>query len=207
MRKNSFGENYELKMLDHFGEFLSKRNFTSILKKNNNDYKVMLDVGCGYNAKLTAGIRNKFRKSYLADIALNPDLVKQDKKDLELLQGPIEQTIKKIPSQSIDFIVANNVLEHLKNPQSTLDEFRRVIRSNGLIFINVPNWKGKFFLEIAAFRLGLAPEEEMQDHMNYYSRQELWTLVRRSDFNPRAISITSKKFFLNSTAVITMRKN
>jgi ubiquinone/menaquinone biosynthesis C-methylase UbiE len=130
-----------------------------------------------------------------------------DSERLKFLEGPIEETLKGIADQSIDFIVANNVIEHLTNPDSVIVEFRRIVSSNGLIYVNVPSWRGKFFLELAAFRLGLAPVEEMQDHKNYYSKNELWTLIRRSGFNPSAISVFSSKFGLNSTVVINMAKS
>jgi ubiquinone/menaquinone biosynthesis C-methylase UbiE len=207
VRTNSYGESQKLNFLDHFGELLSKRSFTRLLKKNKNSERSMLDVGCGFNARLTAGIRGQFSTCYLADISINPKLETLNYPGLKFLEGPIEETLKSLPDQSIDFIVANNIIEHLNNPDSVIEELRRIISSKGLIYINGPSWRGKYFLEFAAFRLGLAPVEEMQDHKNYYSKYELWTLVRRSNFTPRSISVFSKKFGLNSTAVINMSKN
>jgi hypothetical protein len=88
-----------------------------------------------------------------------------------------------------------------------LKEFRRIVDPKGVIYINVPSWRGKFFLELAAFKLGLAPQEEMQDHKSYYSKRELWTLIRNANFNPRAISVKSKKFGLNTQAIINMKNS
>lgn len=207
MRENSYGQSRKLNFLDLVGEYLSKRSFTRLLKRNKNLQKSMLDAGCGFNARLTSGIWEKFSICYLADISLSPKIKAIDSDRLKLLEGPIEETLKSITDQSIDFIVANNVIEHLINPDSVIVEFRRIISKRGLIYINVPSWRGKYFLELAAFRLGMAPVEEMQDHKNYYSKHELWTLVRRSNFNPRAISISSRKFGLNSTVVINMAKS
>lgn len=207
VRKNSYGESQKLNFLDQVGEFLSKRSFTRILNKSKNSPQSMLDVGCGYNASLTASIRVKFLTCFLADISLNPNLKASNSEGLQFLEGPIEETLKGLADQSIDFIVANNVVEHLVNPDFVIEEFRRIISNEGLIYINVPSWRGKYFLELAAFRLGLAPVEEMQDHKNYYSKHELWTLVRRSNFSPRSISVSSRKFGLNSAAVINMAKS
>jgi ubiquinone/menaquinone biosynthesis C-methylase UbiE len=167
----------------------------------------MLDVGCGYDARLTSGVRIRFSKCFLADLSLNPKLRNGNSSGLEFLEGPIEETLNLLDDQSIDFIVANNILEHLPNPDIVLTEFQRIISKQGLIYINVPNWRGKYFLELAAFRLGLAPVEEMQDHNNYYSKNELWTLIRKSNFSPRSISVVSRKFGLNSRAIINMKKD
>jgi SAM-dependent methyltransferase len=207
VRINSYGESRKLNFLDQFGEFLSKRNFTRLLKKSKHQSQSMLDVGCGYNASLTAGVRAEFFVCYLADISINPELKNIDSERLKFLEGPIEETLKGFADQSVDFIFANNVIEHLINPDSVIKEFRRIVSKEGLIYINVPSWRGKYFLELAAFKLGLAPVEEMQDHKNYYSRNELWTLIRRSNFSPRSIRVSSRKFGLNSTAVIRMEKS
>jgi len=206
VRKTSYGEARNLTFLDRLGEFLSKRSFARLLQKNKIHQNAILDVGCGYNARLTSGIRERFSSCYLADLSINPKLKTQSIPDLIFLEGPIEETLGLVKDESIDFIVANNILEHLYNPELVLNEFRRIVSKKGLIYINVPNWKGKYFLEVAAFRLGLAPVEEMQDHKKYYSKNELWTLIRASNFSPRSIKITTKKFGLNSRALVTMAK-
>ena len=45
--------------------------------------------------------------------------------------------------------------------------------------VNVPSWRGKRFLELSAFRLGLSPAEEMDDHKRYYDPRDLWPLLVR----------------------------
>ena len=58
---------------------------------------------------------------------------------------------------------------------------RDLVRSRGLgdvykrqLFVNVPSWWGKTALEFSAFRLGLSPAEEMNDHRRYYDPRDLW---------------------------------
>ena len=41
-------------------------------------------------------------------------------------------------------------------------------RRGGVCLVNVPSWRGKRFLEFSAFRLGLSPAEEIDDHKTYY---------------------------------------
>ena len=60
---------------------------------------------------------------------------------------------------------------------------------------------GKRFLELSAYRLGLSPPEEIDDHKAYYSKRELWSLLRRGGFKPREISVHTHKFGLNTFAV------
>jgi len=55
-------------------------------------------------------------------------------------------------------------------------------KSGGTLFLNVPNWIGKRALELAAFRFGLSPHEEIGDHKNYYSIRDIWPLLIRDGF-------------------------
>jgi len=175
-----------------------------MLRRSGTKHDQLLDIGCGYDALITQKIRREFKKVYLADFALNPIL--NTEKNVIVLEGSLDATLKKLSDKSVDIIIANNVLEHLENPLQILKECRRIVHPEGLVYINVPSWKGKFFLEFFAFRLKLAPVEEMQDHKNYFSKQELWTLVRHSDFTPRSIQVKSKKIGLNTAAIIRLKR-
>lgn len=44
-------------------------------------------------------------------------------------------------NESIDFITMNAVLEHIKNPDNIFKEIRRVLKTNGLVFVRIPNWQ------------------------------------------------------------------
>jgi SAM-dependent methyltransferase len=131
--------------------------------------------------------------------------LKATEKDLRrpiILEGKIPNSIEAIPKNSVDIVFANNIIEHLENPLQLIKEFKRITKSESLIYINVPSWTGKIFLELAAFRFHLASRIEMQDHKNYYDRKSLWTLVRKSGFMPSQITIRKTKFGLNITCWI-----
>ena len=69
--------------------------------------------------------------------------------------------------------------------------------------INVPTWSGKVFLEFAAFKLGVSPAEEMDDHKMYYSKRDLWPLMVKAGYRPSQIRLRYHKFGLNLFAVGT----
>jgi hypothetical protein len=93
------------------------------------------------------------------------------------------------------------VLEHLWDPLRTLTEFRRVLAPSSTCLINVPSWRGKWFLETSAFRLGLSPRDEMDDHKMYYDPRDLWPLLVRAGFLPHNIDVFTHKLGLNTFAV------
>jgi len=41
---------------------------------------------------------------------------------------------------SVDFVIANHVLEHSSNPLGTLQNWSRVLKDNGVLFVSVPNY-------------------------------------------------------------------
>jgi predicted SAM-dependent methyltransferase len=94
-----------------------------------------------------------------------------------------------------------SVLEHLWDPGRTVAEFHRVLRPGGTCAVNVPSWRGKVALEYSAFKLGLSPACEMDDHKMYYDPRDLWPLMVRAGFTPHAIRCFRHKFGLNTFAV------
>ena len=93
------------------------------------------------------------------------------------------------------------MLEHLWSPLQALQEFHRITAPGGVCLINVPSWRGKWFLEFFAFRLGLSPAAEMNDHKTYYDPKDLWPLLVQAGFRPQDIKCFRHKFGMNTFAV------
>ena len=93
------------------------------------------------------------------------------------------------------------MLEHLSDPFSVIASVRSLLKPGGVLLINVPTWFGKGFLELAAFRLGLSPKVEMDDHKMYYAKRDLWPLLVRAGFKPSSIKLRYHKLGLNLFAV------
>lgn len=81
-----------------------------------------------------------------------------------------------------------------------ISECRRLLAPGGVLLVNVPSWLGKRCLEFSAFRLGLSPAEEMDDHRTYYDPRDLWPLLRRNGFLPHNIRCYRHKWGLNTFA-------
>jgi SAM-dependent methyltransferase len=138
-------------------------------------------------------------KAVLVDLALAEDLKSHPK--VTALEGVLPGTLAQVPSASLDIVLCISVLEHLWNPLSALQECVRIVRPGGVCLFNVPSWRGKRFLEYSAFRLGLSPKDEMDDHKTYYDVKDLWPLLVRAGFRPSYICCFSHKFGLNTFAV------
>jgi SAM-dependent methyltransferase len=135
----------------------------------------------------------------LVDSALADDLKANSK--ISAIEGILPDALKEIPSSSRDIVLCVSVLEHLWEPVAVLRECLRITRPAGLCLFNVPSWRGKRFLEFSAFRLGLSPKDEMDDHKMYYDVRDFWPLLVRAGFLPSNIRCFRHKFGLNTFAV------
>jgi SAM-dependent methyltransferase len=205
MRTKSYGQQSKPSILDKAGQILS--NFRIAKMCNSKILQgALLDIGCGYEARLTKPFWDCFHKIYLADVQINSKLHNNKGQKIIFLKGLLPDSLGSLKEGSIDVIIANNILEHLDNPLKLLKVVKNVASDNSKIYINVPSWMGKFFLEKAAFKLNLAPRDEMEDHKNYYDKKNLWTLVRSAGFLPSQIKIKYTKLGLNTTCWITNAK-
>lgn len=196
LRRHAYGEHRPLTPVDRFGVWLS-----SLAVRRHADFagKRVADFGCGFDARFTRTILPQVAGAYLVDVHLAEDL--KDHPKVSAMEGAIEEVLPTVPDDSIDVVLCLSVLEHLSDPQMALDEFRRILAGEGVLLVNVPSWRGKVFLELSAFRLGLSPATEMDDHKRYYDPRDIWPLLVRAGFRPSEISCRRHKFGLNTFAV------
>ena len=116
-------------------------------------------------------------------------------------EGTIEETLPKLENELLDVVLLISVLEHLVDPGFVLQSVWHLLKPSGVLLVNVPTWIGKRFLEFSAFRLGLSPKMEMDDHKMYYGKRDLWPILVRAGFKPSEIQLRYHKFGLNLLAV------
>lgn len=196
-RKGSFGQGYSLTLVDRFGVYLSARQIRRWIGSFQN--LRVGDFGCGYQASFARTVLSEASQIYLADLRLADELKKHPQ--VTALEGQLPAVLSEIPSNSLDVALCLSVLEHLSDAQGMVSELHRVTCPGGTLLLNVPNWVGKYFLEFSAFRLGLSPKEEMDDHKMYYGVKDLWPLLVKAGFRPSQIRCFSHKFGLNTFAV------
>jgi SAM-dependent methyltransferase len=195
-RETAFGEGHSLSAVDRFGIWLSAR----ALRRHVRSFAGMRlgDFGCGFHATFVRTILADLEHAVLVDVALAEDL-KTDNR-VTAIEGALPDALAQIPDESLDVVLCISVLEHLWDPLATLTEARRTLTSRGTCLVNVPSWRGKWFLEFSAFRLGLSPACEMDDHKAYFDPRDLWPLLVRAGFVPHGISCYRHKLGLNTFA-------
>jgi SAM-dependent methyltransferase len=196
-RSGSYGQHRAPTPVDRFGVWLSTR----ALRRHVDTFagKRLGDFGCGFDARFVRTVLDEVAHAVLVDVALAPDL--KAHRRVTAIEGTLPEAVEALEENSLDIVLCISVLEHLWDPESLLRELRRICAAGGTCLINVPSWRGKWFLEFSAFRLNLSPPEEMDDHKAYYDPRDLWPLLVRAGFLPHEIDCYGHKFGLNTFAV------
>ena len=63
------------------------------------------------------------------------------------------ETLATVPSESYDFVIAAHVIEHMKNPLGSLEQWARVLKPGGLIYLVVPDKRATFDVRRVRTRL------------------------------------------------------
>ena len=196
-RTRSFGQEYRPTVVDKLGVWLSARQIRNTV--GSLDGKRIGDFGCGYHATFARSVLDEVAHAVLVDVALAADL-KSDPR-VTAVEGQLPESFARVEPSSLDVAMCVSVLEHLSDPLASLMALRKVLRPDGVCLVNVPSWRGKWFLETSAFKLGLSPREEMDDHKMYYDPRDLWPLLVRAGFVPHGIRVFRHKLGLNTFAV------
>jgi SAM-dependent methyltransferase len=195
VRTRSFGEDRSLTPVDRLGVWLSTR---AVARHADLDGARLADVGCGYHATFVRSVLDRVERVTLVDVSLEEDLHRHPRVDAH--EGPIDDVLPSLPDDAFDVVLCLSVLEHLWEPQDVLAELHRVTAPGGTVLVNVPTWLGRSALELSAFRLGLSPPDEMDDHKHYFDPRDLWPLLVRAGFRPSRITVRRHKLGLNTFA-------
>jgi SAM-dependent methyltransferase len=132
--------------------------------------KNALDVGCrdGYWAKKLTG------KGYdVAAIDIEPQYSQGLRVDAN--------EILPFADSEFDLIWCSEVIEHLKDPASTIAEFKRVLKPNGRMVMTTPNQDFWLFRLIKAFGISMQRLEN-ETHTSFFTYPIVRGLVGECDF-------------------------
>ena len=193
--EQSYGQ-HGLTFVDRLGAWLSQRAIRRHLPKRSN--LEVLDLGCGYRATKLIRLGPLLKRGVGVDFQLAPEL--RGLASYNFHEESIDDALPRLKEEKFDVVLLISVLEHLSAPDAILESTREMLKPSGVLIVNVPTWRGKAFLELSAFRLGLSPKVEMEDHKMYYDKRDLWPLLVRAGFKPSQIRLCYHKFGLNLLA-------
>lgn len=195
-RASAYGQHRPTSIVDRFGVWLGG---WAVRRNARFDHARFADFGCGFHATFASAQLEIASSALLVDVALAENLKRHPK--VTAIEGALLEVLPSVEDGSLDIVLCLSVLEHLWEPQEALDHLHRILAPGGVAILNVPSWLGKPFLELAAFRLGASPADEMDDHKCYYDPSDLWPMLVRAGFRPSMIRCHRHKFGLNTSAV------
>lgn len=100
------------------------------------EYSKVLDIGCG-DGTLLSHLAN-YKKTVGRGIEINSNKVSQAiAKGVSVIQGDIDNDLKKYPDDAVDIAILSQTLQVTKNPKEILTEMMRIAKFS---IISVPNF-------------------------------------------------------------------
>ncbi|MFJ8667479.1 class I SAM-dependent methyltransferase [Streptomyces sp. NPDC093600] len=154
----------------------------------------VLDVGCG-DGSAGATATRVLDGHRIVGIDWSQDALRRAAPRLsQVVRGELTGSGLPFASGSADAVLFSEVVEHLVDPDSALDELRRVLRPGGHLMLSTPNlgaWYNRalllagiqpVFSEVSLRRIHGRPGKEVVGHLRLYTARALREFVAASGF-------------------------
>lgn len=142
----------------------------------------MLDVGCGPGLFLIEAKKRGW-EVYGTEFTDNQLNYLKDK-GINTLKGKL--TNESFEDELFDVIISSEVIEHINNPVEEMQQFHRLLRKGGLVYITTPNFNAiERFLLKGDYNIIEYPE-----HLCYYTPKTIHLLLTQSGFKKLKITTT-----------------
>lgn len=133
MNQNTNSQNVAQKDLGYFSQ---KR--PEMLQYIPRGAKKILDVGCA-DGSFSVAVK-KQNDAEVWGIELEPKVANEAEPKLhKMLVGDVNDLIDSLPDNYFDCIVFNDILEHLVDPNSLLDQIKKKLTQEGAVVASIPN--------------------------------------------------------------------
>jgi SAM-dependent methyltransferase len=147
----------------------------------------ILDVGCGRGLMLAELARRGWR-AVGVEMSDTASRHAREVLGLDVRVGDLADC--QFPSASFDVVTLFHVLEHLPDPDAALAEARRVVRADGRLLVEVPNF-GSLQSRLAG---GRGFHVDAPRHLFHFTRSALLQAVERAGFEPLHVGTHSFEF-------------
>lgn len=108
-------------------------------------------------------------------------------------------------SNTFDYVVGFAFIEHVDKPKVIIDESLRILKKGGKLILTTPTPKAKKFLEFLAYRLKLLSRREIEEHKNYFKRDDIEKMLLKSKYKTKLIHRLFE-LKLNNLFIVTKTK-
>ena len=179
MNKDNFYFKAKTELIDKIIKDLNYKNRIKILS-----------VGCGLGEEIEA--LNKYGKVYIIDI---------NKKALDLIPKKCYKQKKVMDARNLkfkdnyfDLICALDVIEHIKEDELVVKEFKRVLKKKGNVIVTVPSFNSLY-----------SSHDKALGHIKRYNKKEIEILFK--DFTKYKITFWNSILFLPISIIRIIKKH
>ena len=142
----------------------------------------MLDVGCGPGLFLIEAKKRGW-EVYGTEFTDNQLTYLKDK-GINTLKGKLSD--HSFENELFDVIISSEVIEHINNPVEEIQQFHRLLRKGGVVYITTPNFNAleRYFLK------GDYEIIEYPEHLCYYTPKTINLLLTQNGFEKLKITTT-----------------
>lgn len=151
----------------------------------------VLDVGCDTGEFASVLARLCGAQAYGVDVAARP-LARARALGLEVNHGDLSQA--PVSFENFGLVTAIDVIEHVPDPASLLEEIRQRLAPGGLVYLETPNWRSAVYAvgSLAARALDSRPRPAFDrlfppEHVQYFTPEGLRALASRAGFGALAL--------------------
>ena len=146
----------------------------------------ILDIGCATGVFLDIA-RAEGWQTFGVEISENAARYARDEFGLNVFAGELHEA--RFPNHYFDVVTACDLLEHLRDPSSFHEEVHRILKDDGLLFIQTINAKsllnllGDFIYKVS-FGRSVYPIKQLYVpwHLHYFSSDTLRKLLYKTDY-------------------------
>lgn len=165
------------------GMFFAKHYLKKIKPSGN-----FLDVGCATGFFINGIKKHSNWDVYGTDFSADAVKFAKDKLNLNVRSGDLINA--GFLHDFFDYIHVNNVIEHVLDPLSLFKECRRIIKSDGILMLSVPNGFNDSLPLIDFYNSEKVPARSKDGHIFFFSDRTLAEILKETGFE-----IKKKKFY------------
>jgi 2-polyprenyl-3-methyl-5-hydroxy-6-metoxy-1,4-benzoquinol methylase/thioredoxin-like negative regulator of GroEL len=142
----------------------------------------ILEIGCGAGA-FCAELRKERRIEEVVGVEIVRDAYEKAVKVLDrVFFGNIEEMELPFAKGYFDAVICADVLEHLRDPWTTLRRLGTLLAPDGVVVISIPNIRFHEIIQMLSHGAWTYMDMGIMDntHLRFFTRAELYTLVERA---------------------------
>jgi SAM-dependent methyltransferase len=177
---------------DHLYRIYAEQKFYQRhCQKNKTRNPITLDLGC-HDAQILKLITRGYNAELIGIDILESVASRAKAEGVDVFIANIEDRLP-FKKSYFDIAIAGEIIEHLYNPETALQELNRVLCKNGGLIISIPNIcslrnRTRLLCGRLPYHYNSSSEEKWGDHIRIFTLESITHLLDKTGFDTNSIS-------------------